>query len=141
MDSRGECKQISVEAKLENLERVNEFVEYCLKDRDCSAKVKMQLELVVEEIFTNIANYAYGGNVGNVTIEGSLVDGTAKFKLKFMDRGGPYNPLERPDPDINAGIADRPVGGLGIYLVKKNVDDVTYQHKDGQNILTIEKII
>ena len=70
MDSRGECKQISVEAKLENLERVNEFVEYCLKDRDCSAKVKMQLELVVEEIFTNIANYAYGGNVGDEQIFG-----------------------------------------------------------------------
>lgn len=140
MDSQ-ESKKIVLDAELENLSKVNEFVEEFLKEKDCSQKIRMQLELVVEEIFSNIANYAYGDDTGKVTIEGCLEDDAAKFRLKFMDHGSPYNPLKQPDPDINMELEDRPIGGLGIFLVKKNVDDITYQHEDGQNILTIVKSI
>ncbi|ORU00676.1 hypothetical protein D081_0658 [Anaerovibrio sp. JC8] len=138
MDSQ-ESKKLVIEATLDNLGKVNDFVEEFLEERSCSSKVKLQMELVVEEIFTNIANYAYGDGIGKVTIEGSLEDNAAQFRLKFMDKGTPYNPLEQPEPDITAGADDRPVGGLGIFLVKKNVDDITYQHEDGQNILTVVK--
>ncbi|WP_027406295.1 ATP-binding protein [Anaerovibrio sp. RM50] len=140
MDSQ-ESKKIVLDAELENLTKVNEFVEEFLKEKDCSPKIRMQLELVVEEIFSNIANYAYGDDTGKVTIEGCLEDDAAKFRLKFMDHGSPYNPLKQPDPDVNMELEDRPIGGLGIFLVKKNVDDITYQHEDGQNILTIVKSI
>ncbi len=134
-------KKIVIEATLDNLGKVNDFVEDFLKEKECSPKVRMQLEVVVEEIFTNIANYAYGDDVGQVTIEGSLEDDAAKFRLKFMDHGVPYNPLKQPEPDITTGADERSVGGLGIFLVKKSVDDISYQHDDGQNILTIVKVI
>ena len=140
MDSQDNNKLV-IEATLENLSKVNDFVEEFLKEKECSPKVRMQLEVVVEEIFTNIANYAYGDDAGKVTIEGCLEDDAAKFRLKFMDHGVPYNPLKQPDPDITAGADERPVGGLGIFLVKNNVDDISYQHEDGQNILTIVKVI
>jgi anti-sigma regulatory factor (Ser/Thr protein kinase) len=140
MDSQN-SKKIVIEAVLENLGKVNDFVEEFLKEQDCSPKVRMQLEVVVEEIFSNIANYAYGDDTGKVTIEGCLEDDSAKIRLKFMDHGSPYNPLEQPEPDITKGAEERPVGGLGIFLVKKNVDDISYQHEDGQNILTIVKTI
>lgn len=136
-----DSKRITVEAKLNNLSKVNDFVETFLQELECSPKVQMQLELVVEEIFSNIANYAYGDEAGNVIIEGKLEDDAAKFRLRFMDKGTPYNPLEQPEPDVNKGIDERPIGGLGIFLVKKNVDDITYQHEDGQNILTIVKTL
>ena len=134
-------KKIVIEATLDNLGKVNDFVEDFLKEKECSPKVRMQLEVVVEEIFTNIANYAYGDDAGNVTIEGCLEDDAAKFRLKFMDHGVPYNPLKQPEPDITTGADERTVGGLGIFLVKKSVDDISYQHEDGQNILTIVKVI
>ena len=139
MTHKDKLMQITIEATLQNLEKVNAFVEECLKEKDCSPKAKMQLELVIEEIFTNISNYAYGDGVGSVVIEGNLDVDTAKFMLKFKDRGIPYNPLEQPDPDIGLGLEDRPIGGLGIFLVKKNVDDISYANEDGQNILTITK--
>lgn len=140
MDS-AENRKIVINAALENLGMVNSFVESLLAEKDCSPKVMMQLELVVEEIFSNIANYAYGDEVGQVTIEGCLEDNAAKIRLKFVDKGTPYNPLEKPDPDVTLGLEDRPIGGLGIYLVKNNVDDIFYQHEDEQNILTIIKNI
>ena len=130
-------EKITIDAKVENLENVTEFITSSLEEKNCSMKTIMQMELVIEEIFVNVANYAYRPNVGPITICKEIDD--KALKISFIDGGVDYNPLEHEDPDINAGIDEREIGGLGIFLVKKNVDEVSYERKDGQNILTIKK--
>ena len=130
-------EKITIDAKVENLENVTEFITSSLEEKNCSMKTIMQMELVIEEIFVNVANYAYRPNVGPITICKEIDD--KALTISFIDGGVDYNPLEHKDPDINAGIDEREIGGLGIFLVKKNVDEVSYERKDGQNILTIKK--
>ena len=130
-------EKITIDAKVENLENVTEFITSSLEEKNCSMKTIMQMELVIEEIFVNVANYAYRPNVGPITICKEIDD--KALTISFIDGGVDYNPLEHEDPDINAGIDEREIGGLGIFLVKKNVDEVSYERKDGQNILTIKK--
>ena len=131
-------EKLTIEATVENLSDVTEFITSSLEEKDCSMKTIMQMELVIEEIFVNVASYAYRPNVGNVTICKEVDD--KSITISFIDSGVDYNPLEHEDPDINAEIDDREIGGLGIFLVKKNVDEVSYERKDGQNILTIKKL-
>lgn len=130
-------EKITIDAKVENLENVTEFITSSLEEKNCSMKTIMQMELVIEEIFVNVANYAYRPNVGPVTICKEIDD--KALTISFIDGGVDYNPLEHKDPDINAGIDEREIGGLGIFLVKKNVDEVSYKRENGQNILTIKK--
>ena len=132
-------KELVTAAKVEKLAQVNDFVAGLLADTDCSPKTQMQIELVVEEIFVNIASYAYGGGKGEAILRGRIMDEPSGLELIFMDRGTPYDPLSRMDPNVNAGIEERKIGGLGIFLVKKNVDAIDYEYKDGQNILSIRK--
>lgn len=130
-------EKLTIDATVENLENVTEFITSSLEEKNCSMKIIMQMELVIEEIFVNVASYAYRPNVGPVTICKEIDD--QALTISFIDGGVDYNPLEHEDPDINAGIDEREIGGLGIFLVKKNVDEVSYERKDGQNILTIKK--
>ena len=132
-------KELVTAAKVEKLPSVNDFVAGLLEDTGCSPKVQMQLELVVEEIFVNIASYAYGGGEGEAVLRGRILTDPAGLELIFMDKGTPYDPLARTDPDVDAAMEDRNIGGLGIFLVKKNVDAIHYEYKDGQNILSIRK--
>ncbi|SHK41065.1 Anti-sigma regulatory factor (Ser/Thr protein kinase) [Selenomonas ruminantium] len=132
-------KELITAAKVENLAAVNDFVEGLLADTDCSSKTQMQIELVVEEIFVNIASYAYGGGEGEAILRGRILEAPLGLELIFMDKGAPYDPLARTDPDVNAAMEDRGIGGLGIFLVKKNVDAIKYAYQDGQNILSICK--
>lgn len=115
------------------------FVEQELEKTPCSPKDAMQISLAAEEIFVNIAHYAYIGQSGNITLGTRYKDGI--FSLQFTDSGIPFNPLDRDEPDISQNAEDRTVGGLGIFLVKKTMDDMSYQQKDGQNILTLQKRI
>ena len=125
-------KSITVEAKIENVDKVTEFVNEVLEEKDCPLKVQMQLDVAIDEIFGNIAYYAYGKGSGNATIQ-------IEITLIFIDQGTPYNPLENKDPDITLDIEDREIGGLGIFLVKKTMDELSYEYVDGQNILTMKK--
>ena len=125
-------KSITVEAKIENVDKVTEFVNEVLEEKDCPLKVQMQLDVAIDEIFGNIAYYAYGKGSGNATIQ-------IEITLIFIDQGIPYNPLENKDPDITLDIEDREIGGLGIFLVKKTMDELSYEYVDGQNILTMKK--
>ena len=139
--TNAEIKKMVVEAKVENLASVNEFVEEILQPLNCSMKIQMQLELAVEEIFVNIANYAYGENTGKAFITGRILENPLRLELVFMDEGTPYNPLERKDPDLEQKMEDRAIGGLGIYLVKKNVEEIAYSYQEGKNVLTLCKHI
>ncbi len=128
---------LRVDAKDENLPTVQGFVKSLLEDHACSKTVQEHINLSLEELFVNVAHYAYPNKDGWAEIHASVNDGTASITL--IDAGRPYNPLERQDPDLTLSADQRQIGGLGVYLVKKLMDDVQYEHKDGRNILTIKK--
>ena len=130
-------KVLTVNADNKNLNEVLEFVDGCLDEFSCPAKAKMQIDLSVEEIFVNIANYAYGDKKG--TAEIIMSNEENEITIVFTDSGIAYNPLDKPDPDTTLSADEREIGGLGIFLVKKNMDSVSYDYVDGKNILTIKK--
>ena len=132
-------KELTIEARPENIEAVTAFIDEQLDTTNCSMKAKMQIEVAVEELFVNIAHYAYSPEVGNATIGVKVQDDGNYVTISFKDSGTPYDPLAKPDPDTTLSVEDRPIGGLGIYMVKKSMDDIKYEFKDGQNILTIKK--
>ena len=132
-------EKITVEAVLDNLQTVVDFATEKLEARDCSMKVIMQTELVIEEIFVNIANYAYHPETGSATFCIEFEENPNAVLMTFIDAGKPYNPLEAEAPDTTLAIEERDVGGLGIFLVKKNVDDISYEYIDGKNILRMKK--
>lgn len=134
-------KELTVLAKTDKLDEIMEFVNSELEAANCSMKVQMQVELAVEEIFVNIANYAYAPKEGTATISVDLTGDGALLRIVFKDSGTPYDPLAKEDPDVTLSAQDRAIGGLGIFMTKKSMDNVSYEYKDGQNILTLEKRI
>lgn len=132
----GEDKML-IDATPENLTKVNQMVDDFLADKNCSFKTRSQIEIAVEEIYINIARYAYPNGGGKAEI--ILMKNNEQLVMTFKDKGIPYNPLAKPDPDTTLSAAERQIGGLGIFLVKKIMDDVIYEYKDGYNILTIIK--
>ena len=134
-------KELEIEAKVSNLHKVLEFVDEQLEAIECPIKTQMQIDVSVEEIFVNIANYAYGTGEGMAVIVTEFHDDPRFIDITFKDSGVEYNPLAKPDPDITLSAAERQIGGLGIYMVKKNMDDVLYEYTDGFNILTLRKSI
>ena len=130
-------QELIIEAKIENLDKVNEFVHNSISDLQFTKKSVMQLDLIVEEIFINIASYAYAPKTGLVKILSDVKD--EFVSLTFIDSGVPYNPLEQSDPDINLSAEERDIGGLGIFLTKSLVDDISYRYVDGQNVLQLTK--
>ncbi|MBQ4495183.1 MAG: ATP-binding protein [Selenomonadaceae bacterium] len=132
-------EKITVDALLDNLQAVVDFATEKLEARDCSMKVVMQTELVIEEIFVNIASYAYHPEIGPATFCMEFEENPNAVLMTFIDGGKPYNPLEQEAPDTTLSIEERDVGGLGIFLVKKNVDEIAYEYTDGKNILRMKK--
>ena len=130
-------QELKIEAKKENLDKVQEFVLDFMTQNGFSEKDKMKADVVVEEIFVNICSYAYDGKVGPCVIQQSFEDN--KVIINFIDSGKEYNPLNKNDPDISLSADDRPIGGLGIYMTKKMMDNVIYEYKNNQNKLTITK--
>ena len=131
--------ELTLDAALENLDAVQSFVAQRLEAADCPIKTQMQVEVVVEEVFVNIAQYAYVPRTGEATVGVELSGDPAAVTLRFRDRGIPYDPLARQDPDITAPAEERQIGGLGILMTKKLMDEVRYEYRDGQNILTLKK--
>lgn len=131
--------ELNIEAKTENLDKVLAFVDQHLEERGCAVQVQMQIDVAVEELFVNIAQYAYAPGIGVATIRLEIQEDPFVVVITFIDNGIPYNPLAKEDPDITLSAEERPIGGLGIYMVKKSMDEVSYEYKDGQNILRIKK--
>ena len=141
--AKNDCsaRELTVEASTENLSKVTAFVNGALDAEDCPVKTRMQIELAVEEIFVNIAHYAYAPEKGDATIRVELAEEPRSARITFIDRGKPYDPLAAADPDVSVPAEDRRIGGLGVFLVKKTMDDVQYAYRDGQNILTVQKTL
>ena len=135
------ARELTVEAAVENIPAVTEFLEAELDAVGCPMKAKMQLTMAVDEIMANIAQYAYAPGTGPVTLRFAFEEATRTATLTFLDKGMPYDPLQREDPDVSLSAEDRPIGGLGIYLVKKTMDHVAYEYKYSQNVLTIQKTV
>ncbi|MBQ6727410.1 MAG: ATP-binding protein [Clostridia bacterium] len=121
----------------DNLEKTLDFIRECLKGSGCTEKFVRQVELYVEEIFVNIAHYAYAPDTGDVEISAEVLND--KIRVVFTDEGKRYNPLEKSDPDISLSADEREIGGLGIFMTKKLTDKIEYEYKDGKNILITEK--
>lgn len=131
----------TVPASMEHLGQVMSLTEEILRQAGCGEDDERLIGISVEEIFTNIASYAYGQGEGQVTIEFEILgeDREREAVVCFRDQGIPYNPLERKDPDLGLPIQQRPVGGLGIYMVKKFMDHVDYRYDSGNNVTTMRK--
>ena len=131
--------ELSLDATLENLTPVMAFLEEHLEEADCPMKAMMQITVSAEEIYVNIAHYAYPSGTGTATVRLELSEDPSAMTLTFIDSGIPFDPLAKPDPDITLSAEERGIGGLGIYMTKKAMDDVRYEYRDGQNILTLFK--
>ena len=129
--------ELKIPAKVENLDDVLDLFEEAINKNGISIKYLTNINIAVEEIFVNIAHYAYPAGEGDAVI--SLLISPDKLIAEFKDSGVPYDPLSREDPDITLSAEDREIGGLGIYMVKNMMDDVKYRYEDGCNILTIVK--
>ncbi|MBQ9890175.1 MAG: anti-sigma factor antagonist [Firmicutes bacterium] len=134
-----ERNELDVEAEDANIPAVLAFLDRRLEEAGCPMKLQMQIDLAVEEIFVNIAHYAYAPGKGRVKVNCDVFDDPRYVQIRFTDSGIPYDPLEHEDPDVTLSAEERQIGGLGIYLVKQAMDDVQYEYKDGQNILTLKK--
>ena len=134
-----ERNELELEADVENLPEVLAFIEEHLESADCPPKAMMQINLAAEEVFVNIANYAYAPEKGKATVRVEVSEEPVSVALTFIDHGQAYDPLANADPDLSLAAEDRPVGGLGVFLIKKTMDDVSYEYKNGQNILSLKK--
>lgn len=132
-------RELTLEATIANTETVTVFVEDFLNEIGCSMRVITQINVAVDELFSNIANYAYAPKMGLAKVSLDMSDDGKTVRVTFEDSGVPYNPLAKKDPDVTLSADDRQIGGLGIYMVKKTMDDVTYEFKNGKNILSIIK--
>ena len=132
-------KELTIAATVESIETVTDFVNEQLEAYDCPMKVVMQIDIAIDELFSNIAHYAYNPETGEATVRVEVVEDPLSVIITFIDNGVPYDPLKQEDPDTTLSIEDRQIGGLGIYMVKKTMDDITYEYKDGKNILAIKK--
>ena len=132
-------REVTLPAVVDSIRIVTEFVDEQLESHACSLKLQMQIDIAVEEIFVNIAQYAYSEGTGKAKISLNMLESPSRFVITFTDTGIPYDPLAKPDPNIRLSAQERQIGGLGIYMVKKSMDDMRYERREGQNILTIVK--
>ena len=132
-------QEITMKAVIESIPAVTDFVDAQLEAIDCPMKAQMQINVAIDEIFSNISHYAYPGSEGEATVRFEYDPQAKEAKVCFRDHGVPYNSLNKSDPDVTLPAVERAVGGLGIFLVKKLMDRITYEYTDGMNVLCINK--
>ncbi len=141
MENKAYVNEIVLKAVDENLQEVLDFITGPVEEAGGAMKARMQIEVAAEEIFINIAHYAYAPEKGDVRIRVEMPEDRSCVMITFMDHGIPYNPLLKEDPDVTLSADKRQIGGLGIYITKQTMDGVSYEYKDGQNSLTLTKNI
>ena len=132
---------ITLPAAVENIGKITAFVEGKLEERDCPLKKTMEISMAVDEVMANVAMYAYAPGTGDVTVQFGFEEASRTASVTFIDGGVAFDPLAKEDPDVTLPAEQRKIGGLGIFLVKKTMDEVTYKREDGKNILCIRKKI
>ncbi|SFP93787.1 Anti-sigma regulatory factor (Ser/Thr protein kinase) [Butyrivibrio proteoclasticus] len=132
---------LKIDAQVQKLDEVIGFIDAELEKAGASMKVQMQIDVAVEEIFVNIASYAYDGKGGQAEIQYDFRTEDSTAVITFIDQGIYFDPLKKEDPDTGLSAEERQIGGLGIFIVKKSMDKVSYKNENGCNILTIEKVI
>lgn len=132
-------KELIVEADRMNLPQVQMFIDEQLEEAGCPMATQITIDIAVEELFVNIASYAYGDDSGKAVVQVSVHEEPLSVEITFIDNGVQYDPLAKADPDTTLSAKERKKGGLGIFMVKKTMDNVSYEYKDGKNILTIKK--
>lgn len=130
---------LEVDADTSRLSEVLSYIEKKLEGEQCPSNKLMEISVSAEEIFVNIANYAYAPGKGKAYVSADVNEETKVFTMVFSDGGKPFNPLAKPDPDITLSAEERDIGGLGIFMTKKMMDQVIYEYKDGRNVLTLRK--
>lgn len=132
-------RELTLPATVEHIETVTDFVNEYLDEIGCSMKVQMQIAVVIDEIFGNIAHYAYAPSEGEATVSVDFDEKSNAIVLSFSDSGVAYNPLAKDDPDVTLSAEERQIGGMGIFMVKKLMDNISYEYMDGRNVLTVYK--
>ena len=112
-----------------------------MENLGCPLKAQMQIDIAIDELFGNIAHYAYQPETGKATVRVEVTEEPLAVIITFIDNGIPYDPLANMDPDTTLSADERQIGGLGIYMVKKSMDEISYEYQKGQNILKIKKHI
>jgi anti-sigma regulatory factor (Ser/Thr protein kinase) len=126
-------------AKTEALPDVLNYVEQTLEQYECPMKTQMAICVAIEEVFVNVAHYAYGDGEGNMSLGIGFDEESRTITFRMTDKGVPFDPLQKPDPDITLSAEERDIGGLGIFITKKTMDSVVYAYENGENILTMTK--
>ena len=134
-------KELVLKAAVHNIKTVTDFVNSELELYSCPSKAKIQIDVAIDEIFSNISHYAYGEDEGDAIVTIDVKEDPLRVIISFSDSGKPFNPLAKENPDISLSAKERAIGGLGIFMVKKSMDAIDYKYSDGQNILTIKKDI
>ena len=134
-------KELTIAATVENIEAVTDFVNEQLEALNCPMKAQMQIDIAIDELFGNIAHYAYNPDVGDATVRVEVTEEPLSVIITFIDGGVPYDPLAAADPDTTLPAEERTIGGLGIFMVKKSMDEITYRYENGSNILSIRKTL
>ena len=134
-------REWTVEAVTDNIPVITQDIGRELDALDCSQQAKRQINVALDELLSNIAYYAYAPGSGEITVRMRYDETDETVFLTFIDSGVPYNPLEKKDPDIALPAGERPVGGMGILMVKKKMDGMEYRRENEQNILTVRKRI
>ena len=133
-------EELKVQATVENIPAVTEFIDTRLEALGCPMRAQIQLDVAIDELFGNIAYYAYRGTSGMAAVRFEALEKPRGVRITFEDSGVPYNPLEKEDPDVTLSAEERKIGGLGIFLVKKSMDGMTYEYREGHNVLAITKL-
>lgn len=132
-------KELTLRAETKNLNQVLDFVNTFLEEKNCPMNTVFELDIAVEELFVNIAHYAYAPEKGDATIR--IFSEEENVIITFIDSGIPYNPWARKDPDTTLSLEERQIGGLGVYMVKNSMDEIDYEYRDKKNVVTIKKDI
>ena len=131
--------KLRVKAVIENVDLLTEFVNEQLEGMDCSMRAMTQIDIALDELFSNICNYAYGGAIGHVTVYVEELEEEGAVRITLEDEGIPFDPLSHADPDITLDLKDRTIGGLGIFMARQSMDEFVYEREGEENVLTFSK--
>ena len=131
--------KLELDTRIENVETLTDAVNEMLDGLGCPRKARAQIDIALDELFSNVAHYAYGEDVGKVWVEACSLAGERGISITLEDEGVPFDPLAHEDPDVTLGVAERSIGGLGIFLVRRTMDDMRYERRGDRNRLTITR--